>query len=186
MTALALVPKQVLTRDEVYSRDRNKIINAACGIRCKQYLRPAEALEDIVRIMKFQPVRRFCRQSFTDLPNREIVISTLEHTLAAYRWRLACEIGHIRLHLFDGVVRLGPHHRAEAELYARIFLMPEDEVRKSVKFRATEEWLSTDFGVSMEAVRLRLAELNLTASKPRKRSSGAQQRKKKTEVGETG
>lgn len=124
---------------EFYARDRNKIINCACGLLGKEYARPLDALEDVATIMGFQVVRRPLTgqvRSSTVIASRTIQIcSHLEQKLeypeavdGVTVFCLAQEIAHIRLHLFDGVSNLAGEHVDEAKKYAGVFLVPRHQL----------------------------------------------------------
>jgi hypothetical protein len=124
---------------DFYARDRNEIINCACGLLGTEYTRPIEALEDVATIMGFTVRRRPLtgkRRSSTVVATRSILVCSrletkLEHPesmegVAAFA--LAQELAHIRLHLFDGVALLKPDHIEEARHYAGVFLVPRRQL----------------------------------------------------------
>lgn len=124
---------------DFYARDRNEIINCACGLLGTEYPRPLDALEDVATIMDFKVLRRPLTgqaRSSTVVATRSILICSrlakkLEHPdsvegVAAFS--LAQEIAHIRLHLFDGVPILSPEHIEEARHYAGVFLVPRRQL----------------------------------------------------------
>jgi len=123
---------------DFFARDRNTMINCACGLLGTEYVRPVDALEDVATIMKFKVVRRPMlgqARSSTVLATRSIQICSrladkLEYPAAAEgiaAFCLAQEIAHIRLHLFDGV-RVGPAEVEEAKAYAGVFLVPRHQL----------------------------------------------------------
>lgn len=109
---------------------------------------------------------------------REVVISTLEHTSAAFIWALTLELAHLRLHYLDGVLKPDLEHHRRAERYATVFLMPEDQVRKAVVAKASLQELSEIFGVPIEIARLRVTELGLKAREKRWGSGRAKKQPK--------
>lgn len=124
---------------DFFARDRNAIINCACGLLGTEYVRPVDALEDVATIMDFSVVRRPMlgqARSSTVLATRSIQICSrladkLDYPEAAEgiaAFCLAQEIAHIRLHLFDGVPILGPEHIEEAKAYAGVFLVPRHQL----------------------------------------------------------
>lgn len=124
---------------DFFARDRNTIINCACGLLGTEYARPLDALEDVATIMDFKVVRRPLvgqARSNTVLATRTIqvcsnLINKMEHAAAVdgmAAFCLAQEIAHIRLHLFDGVPILTQEHVEEAKAYAGIFLVPRHQL----------------------------------------------------------
>lgn len=124
---------------DFFARDRNTIINCACGLLGTEYVRPVDALEDVATIMGFTIRRRPMlgqARSSTVLATRSIQIcSRLEEKLrypeaaeGMAAFCLAQEIAHIRLHLFDGVRELSPQHIEEAKIYAGVFLVPRHQL----------------------------------------------------------
>lgn len=181
--ALAIAPKpQPLSTEEFFSRDRDKIMEASVLSRHGKsyYLYPKDSLKAVADCMDFKVVSRFCPRSYTDQWKREIIISTLAHTEAAFNWETAVQVAHIRLHLFSGVSRPEPRHIKEAEHYARVFLAKEHDFKRSIKSHACIQWLSAHYCLPVEQVYLRIAELGLkptrrlphgTAKKPAKANS---------------
>lgn len=132
---LRLIENQGHGRD-FYARDRNKIINAACGLLHKEYARPLDAIEDLLTLMQYKLVRRLMpmnKQAHTSRPDKTVSISACL-TGGDYALALARELAHIRLHLSKSETLLPVHH-SEADLYARTFLVPRSALAAHPAFQ---------------------------------------------------
>ena len=161
-----------------YARDRNKIINAACGLLGKEYRRPLDAIPDLLEFIKYRLVRRLMpakRQAHTNRLERTVTICS-RLVGGDYALALARELGHIRLHLYQ-FESLLPIHDVEADLYARTFLVPRRELAQQPAFQdllsarhdgaalspfVTE--LADFFGVTPACMMLELGEMGLLAA----------------------
>lgn len=87
----------------------------------KEYARAEDALQDFAKVMQFTVKRLpLDGEIRTDIRSRVIQICSSLPSLFA-TLALAKEIGHIRLHYFDGI-RVGPAQVKEAEDYANVFM----------------------------------------------------------------
>jgi Zn-dependent peptidase ImmA (M78 family) len=117
-------PLDPFTGIDFFANDRNEMLKVASELLETKYARPADALIDVASVMGFEVVGRLLGgqvRSYTVVDTRTIYLCTnLCQEDACFA--LAKEIGHIRLHLFDGVPVLGPEHVQEAKDYASVFL----------------------------------------------------------------
>lgn len=108
------------------------------------------------------------------LPFRDgsyVIILNSRHSIRKRRYTLAHELGHIELGHFPSDVDIitNEHHKEtdrqdrEAEIFAAELLMPETHVRKSVNVenKHSLEELCKLYGVSKQAMQIRLDELNI-------------------------
>lgn len=122
-----------------YARDRNWMIEGACGVLCKTYIRPADSLFDILTLMGWRIVSRpvpgpglakaiasekvitLC----SNLPDKlDGSASADVQSLLAVTQQYA----HIRLHFYSGHPYPGPAQIEEASLYAGVFLVPRHQI----------------------------------------------------------
>lgn len=127
------------TSRDFYARDRNWMIEGACGALDKQYLRPADALFDIIRLLGFRQTSEPIDgpdYAATKTESKKIVICShlrdkLTHPEAAEGvalFSLAQQYAHIRLHYYSGFPQPGPEQIEEAKRYAGVFLVPRHQV----------------------------------------------------------
>lgn len=124
---------------DFYARDRNRLINGACGLLGKAYARPLEAIGDILNLIGFRVERSplgGVLKSETNVERRCVVVcSNLERKLAfpdaaegVMSFALAHELAHVRLHLFGRTMKTGAAEDAEADHYAGVFLVPRHQL----------------------------------------------------------
>lgn len=169
---------------DFYARDRNKIINAACGLLGKEYARPLDAIEDLLTLMQYTLVRRPLPGDIRAHTHRQgrtiIVCSNLERKLiypeslpGVMAFTVAREMGHMRLHLYQ-VEKLLPIHGEEASRYAGVFLVPRRDLVALPEFHDMLDagraglnlWqfvhdLATHFGVTKSCMARQLEELGV-------------------------
>lgn len=117
-----------MTADErrrFYARDRDRLLSAAAGLTSKTYARPADALEDCLRLSGYS----VCRAplpglwGLLDTEARQVTLDPAQPA-SQVAFTLAHELGHIRLHA-RRCMTTGPTEEREADEYATEFLLPE-------------------------------------------------------------
>jgi hypothetical protein len=124
---------------EFYARDRNKIIQAACGLLGREYARPVDALPDVIRLLGYsierrpiEPWSKTCREKrlITVCSNLRQRLRYPDSFDGVFACVLAHELAHIRLHLYQG--RLCD---TEADAYAGVFLVPRSDLFRQPAFQ---------------------------------------------------
>jgi hypothetical protein len=147
-----------------YANDRKRLLAAASEITRKRYSRPLEAIPDLIHMLGFRLERKVlpdCQWALTDFQARTIWLCKHLPTKLHYRaaapaveaFTLAHELGHLRLH--TGRTQFGEQEEQEADEYAGVFLVPQEQL---VQLPAFTRLLSspTQGGRSEQITRLAL------------------------------
>ena len=175
-TRFAVIPGGLFSFPRAqYARSRERLLATASQHTGRTYDRPRDALQDIIRLHGWQMARRpLPGRDWGQLdPSSKTVWVCLrirekmdfpQSENEAIAFTMAHELAHLRLHLPTILAgRMAPAHEKEADAWAGVFLLPENQLRARPEFQSLDpSWpsdriweqagaLGKHFGVSASA-----------------------------------